>query len=502
MENRVIFRGLPHSLAMDGWWLDASEPGQGDNSAQATSQMGRRILAILTLLALGDFLFWRQPVGISTALFAFAIFALAQRGRLIALWWRPAVLLFMSALPVLDHLQALSLAFLPVGLVAALVWVRSPEVSPEILTRMCIRFLARLPRNWLRLVDPRRFRMCLKGVARAGDGAGRLRRFSRNWAFPVGGSLIFLSLLLDANPVLVRLLTVDLGLQLDVGRLLFWLGLAIFVAPFLGTIPEAETTSRPRSYAVRLPGMGINAGSVLRALVLFNLMIGVQSLTDLSIMVGGTALPEGITLAEYAHRGAYPLLATAILAGAFALAARPFLREHRVIKPLLLLWLAQNMVLCAAAALRLELYIDVFGLTYLRLYALIWMALVATGLGMMIWQVLRMCSNRWLLCRGTILGVGTLYLCSFVNFAQVIAAYNVKHGVIDNDYLCTLGPLAAGPIVASGVGQNLGYGVIMLGDDSCMRMPVVGNWREWGFRTWAANRYVLAVTAAEAAAPE
>lgn len=67
--------------------------------------------------------------------------------------------------------------------------------------------------------------------------------------------------------------------------------------------------------------------------------------------------------AEYAHRGAYPLLATAMLAGSFAMAARPFWAEHRLIRPLLLFWLAQNLALCGAAALRLDLYIAAYGQT-------------------------------------------------------------------------------------------------------------------------------------------
>ena len=273
---------------------------------------------------------------------------------------------------------------------------------------------------------------------------------------------------------------------------MFWAGIALLVAPFLVRPPL--NVDGPRHNLV-LPNLGLNSGSVIRALFVFNLLIALQSVADLSILLGGATLPPDMTLAEFAHRGAYPLLATAILAGAFAIAARPFLGSYRLIRPLLLLWLGQNVVLCATAALRLELYIESFSLTYLRLYALIWMALVAAGLGLIFWQVLRGRPNGWLLLRSVALGAAVLYACCFVNFAQVIAAQNVRQLDPDRTYLCALGPLAARPILESGLG-TVRYGRLIFGDCN-MDLPRIGGWREWGFRTWAASRYVQRVVTAE-----
>ena len=42
---------------------------------------------------------------------------------------------------------------------------------------------------------------------------------------------------------------------------------------------------------------------------------------DFVYLWGGKTLPDGMSYAEYAHRGAYPLIATALLAGAFVLVA-------------------------------------------------------------------------------------------------------------------------------------------------------------------------------------
>src|SRR4029450_12672491 len=85
----------------------------------------------------------------------------------------------------------------------------------------------------------------------------------------------------------------------------------------------------------------------------------------------------------YAHRGAYPLVVTALLAAAFVLVAmRPGgpAEKSRVIRPLVYLWVGQNVLLVASSILRLDLYVDIYMLPYWPIAAFIWMGLVALGL--------------------------------------------------------------------------------------------------------------------------
>ena len=44
----------------------------------------------------------------------------------------------------------------------------------------------------------------------------------------------------------------------------------------------------------------------------FNALFAVQSVSDLAYLWGGMRLPEGLSYADYAHRGAYPLIVTAL----------------------------------------------------------------------------------------------------------------------------------------------------------------------------------------------
>ncbi len=56
-------------------------------------------------------------------------------------------------------------------------------------------------------------------------------------------------------------------------------------------------------------------------------------------------MPAGMTYAEYAHRGAYPLIATALLAGGFVLATtRAGLPTHEttLVRKLVFAWLVSK----------------------------------------------------------------------------------------------------------------------------------------------------------------
>lgn len=492
MPQPVLIPGLPRSLALDGWWLDMPEAAAPERSPiRAASARWPHWAGLAALVALADILFWHHDPGLSLPLFALAILLVAAVAN-VRRRAGPLALLVLGVAPAIEHVQMLSLAFLTLGLAAALVWLRSPEAgTAEIIARTAA-WLCRLPGRWFTPLAPHRA-LAAREIRSAG-GNGSARKSLRDWAFPLAGSLVFLALLMQANPVLARLLTLDLDLWSMFTRVLFWAGMALFIAPLL--VPEMPEPMSLSSVALpSVARLGLNPRSVLRALFVFNALIAVQSATDLCILVFGAALPEGMSMAEYAHRGAYPLLATALLAGGFALAIRPFLKEHRAMLPLLLLWLAQNMVLCGAAMMRLEHYIDAFGLTYLRLYALIWMGLVAAGLGLVATQVVLGRTTLWLLIRCIALGLGTLYLCAFVNFAQVIAAQNLARPGADADYICALGPMAHGALMASSPVTDAELDEVY--PCPIATAPRIKGWRDWGFRSWRVAHYSAAMAKAE-----
>jgi hypothetical protein len=121
--------------------------------------------------------------------------------------------------------------------------------------------------------------------------------------------------------------------------------------------------------------------ALVRSLCVFNLLFALQTVLDLTYLWGGADLPSGMSHSQYAHRGAYPLVATALLAAAFVLIAmrRSGPGDHsRLIRGLVLAWIMQNVLLCLSSILRLGLDVEAYSLTGLRIAAGIWMGLVET----------------------------------------------------------------------------------------------------------------------------
>lgn len=476
-----VVRGVPGALAMDAWWLGDTTPLPKADRSVARLAPARGVLALLALIGIGDFLFFQQAVGLSLAIFAGAVFlavlaTLPTRARLY-----PSLLLLLSVLPVIDYVQPLSLGFLAVGLTASLLWARGGTMA---LAQRSLALWTTLP--WRGIGDSYH----QTATVMQSDTLRGQWRAARGWAFPAGGALVLAGLLLLANPLLVRMLSDLFAIRgsgiVTLGRLSLWLGLALALWPLIAPPPPALAIPLLEVPARFRPG----AQSVARGLLVFNLILGLQTLMDAAYLWGGAVLPEGMSAAEYAHRGAYPLLVTALLAGAFALAARPFAREDRHLRWLLLLWLAQNVALVLSSLLRLELYVEAFGLTYLRLYSAIWMGLVAAGLGLTAWQVWRDRSNLWLVTRTAGLAVATLYTACFVNFADIIATENLSRtNLADDGYVCSLGPTAAAAIRASG--RSLRADIPYYGEALCTVVgPHIEGWRDWGFRNWRVSRYL------------
>ena len=155
-----------------------------------------------------------------------------------------------------------------------------------------------------------------------------------------------------------------------------------------------------------------------------------QTALDVVYLWGGVALPDGLTYAAYAHRGAYPLIVTALLAAGFVLAAmRPGGPAERmpVIRVLVFFWVAQNVMLVVSSMLRLDLYVQIYSLTWWRVAAFIWMLLVAAGLILIVARIAFDRSNTWLVQMNLATLALLACICAFINFPYVIATYNVDH---------------------------------------------------------------------------
>jgi Domain of unknown function (DUF4173) len=328
------------------------------------------------------------------------------------------------------------------------------------------------------------------------------------WIVPLSVFAVFAALFTSANPLienrLSRIHPDDLLGSIDLQRSLFWLFMTCMIWPLIRRRPRRAPSPRTSSAETATPAgkdylLGVQAMS--RSLILFNALFAVQTGLDLAYLWGGFSLPDGMSHAEYAHRGAYPLMMTALLAAGFVLVAmRPGgpAKNSRLIRPLVLLWIAQNILLVVSSIFRLDLYVAAYSLTYLRLAALIWMGLVATGLVLILVQIKLNKSNGWLLSANAIALAVTLYACCFINAPWLVASYNVQHcreinGTgpnLDLQYLESLGPQAE-PALGPYFEKIPPLGVtIYRRRQADLGRSRPQNWRAWSFRAWRLQRYL------------
>jgi hypothetical protein len=287
-----------------------------------------------------------------------------------------------------------------------------------------------------------------------------LRAILRVVALPLGGSAIILTLFAAANPIITDMLAMigfpDLS-AITIPRLLLWF--AIFALIWSLLRARAVRSLIPTfdgSGDLNLPGVSV--ASVTLSLILFNLLFAVENMLDLAYLSRALPLPEGMTITEYVHRGAYPLIITTLLAGLFVLitlrpgsstAALPAIRR------LVVLWIAQNVILVASSIQRTLDYVEISMLTSLRIHALAWMGLVAAGLLLICWRMLREKSASWLINMNLMLATIVLTFFCFVDAGEMAAWWNVRHArevtgkgpAIDLCYLGQLGPSALLPLV-------------------------------------------------------
>ncbi|WP_168733068.1 DUF4153 domain-containing protein [Aliigemmobacter aestuarii] len=515
--------GLPTSILQDAWWMDAdlgtgssgtsgaAGIGTGDESAARRTPPPAGVM-LAALVALADLLFFDHPPGLSVAIFliAFGIaatIAVPVRGRRLILAW---AILTLAALPVAVALTPLSITIAIIGALAACASICDTE-SP--LKGSLLRGILRLAAS----VPVRGASDLVSAMTRQDQAKGSLgqsaRRAGGAWAMPLVAGGGFVLLLASANPILGQWIEALVPAPSDPERILrragFWLIASALIWPLVAALssgrlpalhPELASALRlvrPEEAAGEAAGIGasdfgFNPVSIGNALILFNALFAVQTALDLTYLWGGADLPDGMTYAGYAHRGAYPLVATALLAGAFALISRPFTDRSPLLRPLLILWVAQNVLLVVSALLRLDLYVTAYGLTHLRLAAGIWMALVAGGLCLTLWQIAGRHGNRWLLLRVIVMAGAVLYGCAFVNAPGIVAKVNIGRAEagmrVDRAYVCALGPMAAAEIAAH---DRRALQPFCIG---LARPPVpeIDGWRDWGLRKALIRRYLLA----------
>jgi hypothetical protein len=282
------------------------------------------------------------------------------------------------------------------------------------------------------------------------DGVTSLPKGSvRRWVavapmviLPLVGGLLFLALFATANPVLEGWLAAIHWPPLTdefIVRIIFAGFVTVVTWGFL----------RPRLVAIPVPvavePVKLSVATLALSLIVFNALFALQNGLDLAFLWSGAPLPGQMTMADYAHRGAYTLIGAAILAGLFVLVfldPRAPAAQSRLVRILVVVWIFQTLFLVASSVLRTADYVQAFGLTKLRLAALVWMGLVAAGVALIAWRLIAMRSAGWLINANAAAALAILLATSAVDYGAIVARWNIDHpnvsGGIDVCYLKSL----------------------------------------------------------------
>jgi hypothetical protein len=467
------------------------------------------------IAALADVLFYKHPWGVNSALFGLVV-VIAVVVRSPGLWrsWmgRSWVLLAgMALLALVEEPSPLAVLMAAVT-IGTLVLVAQGSIGDRV-TAWAFHWGHLLVTLFLRLLLDNA--VVARWVVRHPQAGRRLMAAATAiawWVFPLAAGGIFLGLFAIANPIIgrwVRIAVEDtwtvfdwLPLYLAPERFFLWFGVALGAYGIL-RYRRRRTRSAARVRippVVRIPKIvkwWNGQGMIIRCLVVFNAVFAVQTILDVVYLYGGAALPSGMTYAHYAHRGAYPLVFTAILAGAFVLAAfrhggaaerSPWARR------LVYLWIVQNLFLLVSTIWRIWLYVDVYSLTRLRVSAMIWVVLVALGFCWIVAKSVSRRDNTWLWRMNALTLFTVLLTSAFINFDGLIADFNVRHckevtgegAPIDYAYLRELGPEALPALRWLGGRPGVDSDAVLLvsGQLHDELQSQLKDWRGWSYRRW------------------
>lgn len=422
------------------------------------------LLRITALVLLANLLVFYREAGLGLALFLLVLMILiaeAYRARFTTRCIAGFVAAGLAIVLVVESANVISVplaiaAISALAFLAANKWLTSPMAMARRFLFVHVVGSLLAPIDMLRIRPP------------TAISTGDPLSFARATKAPIFYVLIgavFLLLFSDANPWLAAFFVwLDPLRWVTLPRIetiLLWGVTASLLWPLLRlrslNSPQANLTVGPERPAMIA---GLFAQNPLLFLVTFNGIFFLQTSADLlglwpSVILGtpiSDLLPDGVTYSNFAREGTYSLLIAAGIAMAIIVALLNYPNKTALAgtaKPLLYLWLLQIAALSASAALRMVLYVDAYGLTHLRLFTFIGLALVAAGLSLTAWRIHAERTNIWLIQRCVASSIVTVYVCGAINIDAVIAANNIDRAVatqvndrrskLDVYYLCRLG---------------------------------------------------------------
>ncbi|MFV8326087.1 DUF4173 domain-containing protein [Flavobacterium sp. ZS1P14] len=103
------------------------------------------------------------------------------------------------------------------------------------------------------------------------------------------------------------------------------------------------------------------------------------------------------------------------------------------------IWIVLNGVLICSTIIKNVEYVAAFGLTYKRLGVFAFLLLAIVGLSITFWKIYKQKTNAYLFNQMIWYFYGTVLLCSFINWGNIITSYNISvNKGVESKFLCQL----------------------------------------------------------------
>lgn len=200
------------------------------------------------------------------------------------------------------------------------------------------------------------------------------------------------------------------------------------------------------------PAVALNAlrrtnQSGLILLIGVNLLLLLFNVTDIRDNWFGFSVPDQFSMKNFVHTATWYLVISILASIAILLyyfrGNINFYKNNKAIKVLSYIWITQNLILGVSVFLRNMHYIQYHGLAYKRIGILIFLILVVVGLFTLVHKIKSRKSTHWILKANSYSVLMVLSLASLSNWDLTIAKYNLAHSnpsEIDSDFYLQLNP--------------------------------------------------------------
>ncbi|MBT1162331.1 MULTISPECIES: DUF4153 domain-containing protein [Bifidobacterium] len=216
--------------------------------------------------------------------------------------------------------------------------------------------------------------------------------------------------------------------DLDLTSLLMHALAVLLPMPFLFSLLDNQERSDGEMAAWYGRSVSLSLDTLVTAIVL-GLVLVVYAMfcaVQFTFLFAGEGLPGGLTYAEYARSGFFQLLFVAAVNLAVFGLVLTYARRTRAIEAMLVGLIAATGVMLASAATRLGLYVDAYGLTWLRFVSLTFIGLLAVMLALCL---VRMRTARLpLIATCFALFVVWYVALGYCDPTALIERYNMTHG--------------------------------------------------------------------------